>query len=123
MGVQDFHDLDSPIPEDERTVANSKEKAHVRGIYALVEGEDERTADDRYLQEAIDAFLLSGALKLYRADHGMPDGLFRHHTMLVHEAMGKESHSMTRDLIGRLWKSSGYYGTSGLARLRALYEG
>ena len=73
MGVQDFHDLDRST-----TAHGAAEETHVRGIY-------EDTGDR--LQEALDAFVLTGALKLYRADHGVPEGPFRHHTMLVHESV------------------------------------
>ncbi len=56
--------------------ANSNEKAHVRGIW---EPHDEST--DQLLR-AMDTFVLTGALKLYRDAAGVP-GDFRHHTMLV----------------------------------------
>ncbi|MZD05789.1 endonuclease [Streptomyces sp. SID5785] len=115
MGVQDFHDLDNPVPFDERDLTNSKEKAHVRGIYADSGG------DDR-LQEALDAFLLTGALKLYRAAHGVPAGPFRHHTMLVHESVRTDDHAELALRINTMWHESGHASTAGQARLRSLYE-
>ncbi|MDR3079986.1 MAG: Z1 domain-containing protein [Streptomyces sp.] len=115
MGVQDFHDLDSPVPHSERDVANSKEKAHVRGIYAESEGGDR-------LQEALDAFLLTGALKLYRAAHGVPAGPFRHHTMLVHESVRTDDHAELALRINTMWHESGHASTAGQARLQGLYE-
>ncbi|MFI7006853.1 Z1 domain-containing protein [Streptomyces sp. NPDC050145] len=115
MGVQDFHDLDNPVPHDERDVTNSKEKAHVRGIYAESDG------DDR-LQEALDAFLLTGALKLYRADHGVASGPFRHHTMLVHESVRTDDHAELALRINTMWHESGHASSAGHARLAALYE-
>ncbi|MEV7790903.1 Z1 domain-containing protein [Streptomyces sp. NPDC087512] len=113
MGVQDFHDLDSPIPAEERTYANSQERAHVRGIYD--------STGDR-LQEAMDAFVLSGALKLYRADHGVTSGAFRHHTMLVHESLRQDDHADLALRINSMWHQAGYSSTSGHARLAALWE-
>ncbi|MGW5768437.1 Z1 domain-containing protein [Streptomyces longwoodensis] len=112
MGVQDFHDLDSATPPSERTYANSQEKAHVRGIY-------ESTGDR--LQEAMDAFVLSGALKLYRAEHGVPDGPFRHHTMLVHQSVRKDDHAELALRINSMWHGAGYSSAAGHERLAALW--
>ncbi|MEV6593672.1 Z1 domain-containing protein [Streptomyces acidicola] len=111
MGVQDFHDLDSPIPLHERTYTNSQEKTHVRGIYD--------STGDR-LQEAMDAFILSGALKLYRADHGVPDAPFRHHTMLVHESVRLDDHADLALRINSMWHQAGYNSTAGHERLADL---
>ncbi|WP_455353549.1 Z1 domain-containing protein [Streptomyces sp. SYSU K217416] len=103
MGVQDFHDLDSE--------GTSAEETHVRGIY-------EETGDR--LQEALDAFLLTGALKLYRADHGVPDGPFRHHTMLAHESVKVNDHAELALRINTLWHNSRHTGPEGHGRLEAL---
>jgi hypothetical protein len=112
MGAEDFHDLDADIPDDERTFENSKEKAHVR----FVSGDK---LDD--LQEAMDSFVLSGAMKLYREDHG--DYAYRHHTMLVHEDMNTGVHRAQAQDIKKLWNRAGYYSSSSEKRLRSLFEG
>lgn len=112
MGVQEFHDLDSPIPVEERTYANSQEKAHVRGIY-------DDTGDR--LQEAMDAYVLSGALKLYRAAHGVPAARYRHHTMLVHESVRMADHAALALRLNSMWHESGYRSDTGHARLEALF--
>ncbi|MFD5793740.1 Z1 domain-containing protein [Streptomyces diastatochromogenes] len=112
MGAQDFHDLDSDVPQEERTYATSQEKAHIRGIY--------ESTDDR-LQEAMDAFVLSGALKLYRADHGVPDGPFRHHTMLAHQSVRKDDHADLALRINSMWHQAGYSSSAGHERLAALW--
>ncbi|MFJ2236809.1 Z1 domain-containing protein [Streptomyces sp. NPDC087859] len=106
MGVQDFHDLD----DDGQGQA---ETTHVRGIYD--------STGDR-LQEALDAFVLTGALKLYRADHGVPEGPFRHHTMLVHESVRMAEHAALALRISSMWHNSAYKGTEGHARLASLFE-
>ncbi|MFJ4472480.1 Z1 domain-containing protein [Streptomyces sp. NPDC089424] len=113
MGAQDFHDLDSAIPPNERTYANSQEQSHVRGIYD--------STGDR-LQEAMDAFVVSGALKLYRAARGVPDGPFRHHTMLVHQSVRKDDHAELALRINSMWHQAGYSSTAGHDRLAALWE-
>ncbi|MER6789338.1 Z1 domain-containing protein [Streptomyces sp. NPDC000658] len=112
MGAQDFHDLDSAIPREERTYANSQQKAHVRDVY-------ESTGDR--LQEAMDSFVLSGALKLYRADHGVPDGPFRHHTMLAHQSVRKDDHAELALRINSMWHQAGYSSAAGHERLAALW--
>ncbi|MEW2081431.1 Z1 domain-containing protein, partial [Streptomyces sp. NPDC005283] len=113
MGVQDFHDLDTDTDTelDERTFAVSREKAHVRGVYG---GEDDR------LLEAMDAFVLSGALKLYRIEQGVEQGKFRHHTMLVHESVKMADHAALALRLNSMWHES--YGSSDAhARLAALF--
>ncbi|WP_406077242.1 Z1 domain-containing protein [Micromonospora sp. NBC_00858] len=111
MGADDFHDFDAELALDQRPLETSKERAHVRYL------SDE--PDDDELRRAVDMFVLTGALKLYRQRHGTS---YRHHTMLVHEAMGKDSHRQTAALIGTLWNTAGYYRATGLARLRDLYH-
>jgi hypothetical protein len=104
MGVQDFHDLDDP--------SGQAEERHIRGIY-------EDTGDR--LQEAIDSFLLTGALKLYRADHGVREEAFRHHTMLVHESVRTDDHAELALRINSMWHQAGYTGQEGHARLGELF--
>ncbi|GLX40278.1 endonuclease [Streptomyces roseochromogenus] len=116
MGARDFHDLDSDIDESERTFANSNEKAHVRDIV----DDDE---DDTCLQQAMDMFVLTAAMKLYREDvGGLGDGYFEHHTMLVHESVRTGVHRELHDRVLSLWHNAGYIGPRGHARLRRLFE-
>ncbi|MEE1941652.1 Z1 domain-containing protein [Streptomyces sp. TRM 70361] len=113
MGVQDFHDLDSPLSHSERTVANSHEKAHVRGI---------RDSSDDRLREAMDSFVLAGAIKLFRADRYVDDEPFRHHTMLVHQSVRVDDHAELALRINTMWHEAGYTSTEGHARLARLWE-
>jgi hypothetical protein len=108
MGVQEFHDLDANDEEQGQAAA-----AHVRGIHD--------STGDR-LQEAMDAFVLSGALKLYRADHGVPDGPFRHHTMLVHESVRMAEHAALALRVNSMWHNAAYMGPEGHARLASLFD-
>ncbi|NRD48803.1 Z1 domain-containing protein [Corallococcus exiguus] len=109
MGVRDFHDLDGEKPEG----FASKEKAFVRGV----EGED--VADDNLLR-AIDAFVLAGALKLYR-QRQQPELRFKHHTMLVHRSHQMVDHADDADLVRSIYENAGYRGGAGLVRLKRLY--
>jgi hypothetical protein len=114
MGASDFHDIDSSIVEGERDYVTSNEKAHVRPIPPEVPD------DSHDLQEAIDAFLLAGAIKLYREAAGAE--VFEHHTMLVHENMKTAVHKDQAERIKRLWYASGYYSPAAHGRLRALFD-
>ncbi|WP_073216075.1 Z1 domain-containing protein [Streptomyces sp. NBRC 110465] len=109
MGVQDFHDLD----RTDESAAGSAERAHVRGIYDDARG-------DR-LAEALDAFILTGALKLYRASHDPSlESHFRHHTMLVHESVRMAEHADLALRISSMWHQAGYTSQEGHSRLEAL---
>ncbi|MEV5977562.1 Z1 domain-containing protein [Streptomyces sp. NPDC052114] len=117
MGVRDFHDIDSDVPPEQRTVANSREMAHVRPLC-------EEADDGSSLREALDAFVLSGALKLYRAAVDPAGAAYRHHTMLVHESVRVADHRELRERLLGLWAEAGA-GAPGAAhvdRLRALHE-
>ncbi|MER8017712.1 Z1 domain-containing protein [Streptomyces griseoluteus] len=108
MGVQDFHDLDTAEGDE-----GEAERKHVRGIYD--------STGDR-LREALDAFVLTGALKLYRDRNGVPSGPFRHHTMLVHESVRMAEHAQLAERIEGMWNNAAYTGPEGHARLEALFD-
>jgi hypothetical protein len=65
-------------------------------------------------------FVLTGAVKLHRQRLGT--ATYQHHTMLVHEAMGRGAHRDAAEVIAALWNTGGYYTATGLARLRQLYS-
>lgn len=118
VGVEDFHDIDSDVPEEERTFANSSEKAHVRKL--VLRGKD----DDQGEREAMDMFVLTGAVKLYRAARGGGGAPadYRHHTMIVHSST-RVSHKQEQAMrLRRLWYEGAYDRADGLGRLRELYE-
>jgi hypothetical protein len=112
MGAKAFHDFDSPAPGK-----LSNEKAHIRDV------PHPKTHDDR-LVEAIDAFVLTGALKKYRERLGGSSGpSFKHHTMLVHQSHLQGDHAAAADQIRSLWKASAYHSPGpSHTRLRALFE-
>lgn len=117
MGAADFHDLDSADSEEIRTVADSNELAHVRDV--VVTDDD----DTGPLRRAMDMFVLTAAMKLYRVEvEGVGLDRYRHHTMLIHESNWVESH---RELLGRvtqLWWKAGYSSAAGFERLRELFD-
>jgi len=113
MGVADFHDLDRPDKEE----PGPNEKAYVRNVI----GDD---SDPGNLRQAIDSYMLAGALKLYRAEK-MPalEKAFRHHTMLVHISHLKDSHQDTAVLVSSLLATGGYLDGKAWPRLKKLWNG
>lgn len=117
MGVSDFHDLDIVFGEEDRNPANSNENAFVRDLKG--ESLEERRLE---LAAAMDAFVLAGAIKLYREKVGRKEGTFRHHTMLVNESFKKDDHWETAKIIESIWQSAGYVSGLGYERLHDLYQ-
>ena len=88
MGVEEFHDLDPDWERTPKTVATSNELAYVRAGRAI--RPSTRPPPEASSREALDALVLSGAIKMYR--EAKTGRVFRHHTMLVHEAVSKAEH-------------------------------
>lgn len=116
MGGKDFHDFETLEDGEEPNVANRNELAFVRRIDA---SSDEKIDDST--REAIDAYLLTGAIKLWRQSQD-PSVTFRHHTMLVHESVRVAEHEVVAQRIRRVWHSSGPETPEGLERLRQRFE-
>lgn len=117
MGASDFHDLDPPMDDEDRTVRDSREKAHVRNLVAPRDDPAGRIGE---LRQALGMFLLTGAIKLFREAHGAPT--FRHHTMLAHESVKRADHDALADEIREAWQSAAFSSPSGLSYLRTLYD-
>ena len=117
MGVSDFYDLDVVYGEGEHNPKDSNEKAFVRNLTG-------DTLEERRLElaAAMDAFVLAGAIKLYREKIGNEQGAFRHHTMLVNESFKKDDHAETAEIVKSIWNGAGYVSGLGYNRLRDLYE-
>jgi hypothetical protein len=125
MGVGDFHDLeftlsagDSEDDPVERTVANSNELAYVRDLNA---NRDDPAVSTELLG-ALDSFVLSGAIKLFRATTDPAKFRFKHHTMLAHQSVKMADHRELADLIHSVWRRGGYQTASAGARLELLLE-
>ena len=115
MGARDFYDLDIDFAGEQKTIENSNEKDFVRDLVALDNPEKRRTE----MQHALDAFVLTGALKLFRTSKTKQR--FKHHTMLVHESVKQVDHAALAEEIRELWRRSGYNTPQAIARLRKLY--
>ena len=111
MGVRDFHDLDAEGDDAPRP----NKAAFVRQF--------SDSSAETSLDEALDAFVLSGAIKLFRKDRGAHVDV-RHHTMMVHETVKNSAQSDRAEEILKRWRSAGYNSTGkGPARLKTLLEG
>ena len=118
MGVQKFHDVSRRWDDEAKTVANSNELAHVRALVGDATTDPDRRRAE--LQESLDAWVLSGAIKKYREANSTRT--FRHHTMLVHESTSTADHAATADDVRALWNTSKFNSAEGFARLEKLYE-
>ncbi|WP_329414591.1 Z1 domain-containing protein [Nocardia vinacea] len=118
MGVQEFHDLDPDWETVPKTVATSNELAYVRPI----KGDPDHNPDlwKKELGEALDAWVLSGAIKKYRETKtGMG---YQHHTMLVHENVANIAQLNSAVVVRSLWNNGKFTSSEGLARLRKLFD-
>ncbi|MBX7452227.1 Z1 domain-containing protein [Mycolicibacterium sp. 3033] len=122
MGVADFHDINWNSEDPKDDPATSNERAYVRKVGPPPDFADDESLARRKaeLLEALDAFVLSGAMKLYR---GNADELrIRHHTMMVHESTRNAEQNAQADLIREVWAEAAYHSPQALARLRKRWE-
>ena len=113
MGVSDFYDLDGSQDDDD---SRPNERDYVRPVI----GDDEEPDN---LQAAIDAFVLSGAIKRFRAavDPSLAAS-FRHHTMLVHSSEKVAEHQQLATQVQKIFGKAGYEGGRGVERLDRLFQ-
>lgn len=71
---------------------------------------------------ALDAFVVTGALKLYRQSTGAYLATQRHHTLFYSDSTFVADMNNARDRILRMWSKGGYASIQGLNRLNTLYE-
>ncbi|MEU0538336.1 Z1 domain-containing protein [Nocardia sp. NPDC005978] len=119
MGLEEFHDVDGKTAGDPQTVVNSNQLAHVH----LPEGDQPLGRQE--LRRAIDSWVLSGAIKLFRRTKSSTTksrNMLRHHTMLVHESTSKADHFATSCSVQTLWDASAFDSSTGIQRLRDLYH-
>ena len=116
MGILDFHDLTSellPFPDDQ---AQPKKYLHIRDIRSR------RGMDENEVQTAIDAFVLTGALKLFRHRSGVLFKKERHHTMFFSDSTRQSDMKNAKERILSLWQKSAYSSERGLKRLESLFS-
>lgn len=118
MGGRSFHDRHAVFePGEIRTPATSNQAAYVRNISSRPDMVELRQDE---MQRAVDSFVLSGAIKLWRKARGS-QGDFKHHTMLFHESVRQVEHDALAREIHGLWKKSDYLGFDGYDRMAQLW--
>ena len=120
-GGRAYHDFEELTDEEKDDPAVSNEKAFVRSL----SGDDDTDPQgvEKELREALNAFVLTGAIKLWRATRRPAlEGAFRHHTMLVHESVKQTEHAELGDRIRRLWQQAGYGSPASNDALRKLFD-
>lgn len=118
MGVQEFHDIDLDWESTPKTVVTSNELAYVRAVSGDPDVDPGLHEDE--LRVALDAWVLSGAIKKYR--EAKTGKTFRHHTMLVHEEVRNVAHIDSASVVRRLWNTGKFTSGEGLSRLRELFD-
>jgi hypothetical protein len=114
LGVSDFHDLQGPPAGVEANPFLSNERAFVRAVY----GDD---ADASNLQQAVDSFLIAGAIKLFRARADISLAQ-RHHTMMIHTSRLTPDHQEQLRKVQEQLTTGGYRTGTASGRLRALFD-
>ncbi|MFC3850691.1 Z1 domain-containing protein [Corynebacterium hansenii] len=126
-GAAWFHDRHERFEDDpEPTVENSRSMAFIRDI-----AESPTSSNDEpdpvfeevrreEIQEALDMFVLTGAVKKYREKNSSLR--FAHHTMLIHEAVDTATHEEAWALLKTLWEQSNYAEGGRDKELRELFD-
>lgn len=120
-GGRAYHDFEQLTSEERKDPAVSNECAFVRDLRGD-DAVDPKQVDEE-LRGALDAFVLSGAIKLWRAGE-RPEmaRAFHHHTMLVHESVKQTEHADLGRRIRDLWQRAGYGSPASADRLRDLFD-
>jgi hypothetical protein len=115
MGASEFHDLDALDLDDLKDPRVSNRAAYVRLFDPT-----SPNADSSSLQDAIDSFVLSAAIKVYREN---VDGVsFPHHTMLIHTAHQVARHDDFSSLVNQVLLDGAYRLRKGKERLESLWN-
>lgn len=124
-GAKWFHDrMDFADEPEEATLENSQSKAFIRDLVARESFREQELFEEaraEELQEALDMFVLTGAIKKYREKKHK--GLtFKHHTMLVHEGVGTDIHTDGKQVLEELWKNRAYNLGRPNSSMKKLFE-
>lgn len=113
MGVRDLYDFDenwNDVPDDKEI----NKMAYVREI----DGEDQNSNN---LPKAINSFILTGAIKLFRKEQASNISI-KHHTMLVHTNVRVSEHNDFSKKISFLFNNIIAHKDKMLESLKSLYE-
>lgn len=116
MGILDFHDLDDELVPLPTNVHQPKKHLHVRDIT------NARNNDEAEIQAALDSFVLSGAIKLFRQSTGVYSATQKHHTLFYSDSTRVSDMQDAKKRLQKMWDESAYASIAGLTRLEALYN-
>ena len=119
MGISDFFDPTSDYNDLDKDDYSQPEIAHVRRVERPV-GQD---SED--LKKALQSYVLSGAIKLYR--HARNPNRYRsehlrHHTMLIHTSHLRGEMASIAARVMDLWDECAFNSPSGAAELERLWN-
>ena len=122
MGAGEFHDV-IPLDEiDAENVEMSNKKAFIREwLNTNPESPAASSIDEDSLRKAIDSYVLSGAIRLWREANGWRlDNT--HHTMLVHYThLTNDASQVVSEINSRIWPLLMYSDAEGQKRLEDLF--
>lgn len=114
MGAKSFHDIGEPTSDD----VMSNRAAYYRPVNVDEAG----MALPGGVGAALDAYVLSGAIKLWRRTILDDPGSLKHHTMMVHEGANQIQHDDSKSQVVAAWNRANFTSPRGVARLRDLWE-
>ena len=116
MGASSFFDL----PDEETQWSLSNREAYIRELHAKTRDDH---AEREELKQALAAFLVTGAIKLYRQkkDPSLSKA-YRHHTMLIHDAQQKAAHADRAEKVISVWESSHWESAEGEKYLKSAFD-
>lgn len=114
MGAKSYHDIDPSTRVD----AMSNRDAYYRPVSV----DDVGMAELQGVAEALDAYVLSGAIKLWRRTVLDDPSSLKHHTMMVHEASKTAQHEDSKMQVVTAWNRANFSSPRGIARLKKLWE-
>lgn len=113
MGAKSFHDIGEPA--DDRVMSNRD------AYYRPVSVDETGMAAPEGVEAALDAYVLSGAIKLWRRTVLDDPGSLKHHTMMVHEGSKTSQHEESRAQVVAAWNRANFTSPRGVARLKELW--
>lgn len=114
MGAKSFHDIGEPTRDD----VMSNRAAYYRPVNVDEAG----MALPGGVGAALDAYVLSGAIKLWRRTILDDPGSLKHHTMMVHEGANQSQHDDSKSQVVAAWNRANFTSPRGVARLKDLWE-
>ena len=119
MGTSTFFDGAGVRTNVKRYELSSKD-AYIRELQA---SNSDLITQETELTHAIAAFIVTGAIKLFRLNRNSSyQKSFRHHTMLIHEAAYRGTHAATEALVKKIWRNAEWQLSSGFELLKKSFE-